>query len=171
MSNDLQSSVPLTDSARRVLRHVRERACDRGMVAGELTEATADMLAVLSMIRWERKVGRVALEHLGVELNDLAEELDTAIVSVGQHARSPTGPSVETDETGQARLAVDLTTPLQPLVDRAAHEATTLGHNYIGTEHLLLAAIRSTDATLQAIWTRHGVTYERAGQAIRALLI
>jgi hypothetical protein len=55
--------------------------------------------------------------------------------------------------------------PLTPLakdaVGRALREALTLGHNYIGTEHILLALLDDTEGTAAAILTSLGVTLDR----------
>jgi hypothetical protein len=80
-----------TDAAQRVVRHISERVMDRGMVAGELTEATAGMLAILSILRWERKVALTALERLGTDLDKLARDVDAAIEAEGRSSRQPDG--------------------------------------------------------------------------------
>src|SRR5688500_1152862 len=131
----------VTDSARRVLRHVSERSMDRGMFAGELTEATAAMLAVLSIVRWERKLARAALEQIGIDLCRFGQAVDDAIVSEGESVRRPGGPQFDILPSGQRAILVDRRTPLQPLLDRAEKESRDLQHNWIGTEHLLLAAV------------------------------
>src|SRR5262245_32417300 len=136
------SARHFTDSAQRAIDHVRERAGDRGMFSGELNEATAGMLVLLSILRWERKVGRAAFERLGVDHDALAREVDAAINEEGRKARKPGGPQFKTLPSGERAIVTDMETPMRPLLDRAEHEALALGHDWVGTEHLALAAVR-----------------------------
>jgi ATP-dependent Clp protease ATP-binding subunit ClpA len=55
------------------------------------------------------------------------------------------------------------------VVDLARHEARTLGHNYIGTEHLLLGLIREGGGAAQLL-AGAGVDYDRARQQVIELL-
>ena len=91
------SARHFTDCAQRTIGHARDRAMDRGMLAGELTETTAGMLAILSMLRWERKLSRVALERLCVDSDDLARDVDEAIDAIGADIRDALGPSQTID--------------------------------------------------------------------------
>jgi ATP-dependent Clp protease ATP-binding subunit ClpA len=51
----------------------------------------------------------------------------------------------------------------------AQHEARTLGHDYIGTEHILLALIREGGGEAQLL-ARAGVDLDRARQQVVELL-
>jgi ATP-dependent Clp protease ATP-binding subunit ClpA len=164
------SARHFTDAAQRVVEHIKDRALDRGMISGELTEATTGMLALLSMLRWERKVGRAALERMGVSLDALARELDAAIDEEGREARRPGGPRFETLPSGARAVFVDTQTPRRPLLDQAEHEALSLGHNWVGTEHLLLAAVRQACPRLQDTLRRHAITYDGVRKVILDLL-
>lgn len=159
-----------TDSARRVIRHIADRALDRGMVAGELTEATAGMLAVLSILRWERKVARAVLEQLEADLDRLARDIDEAIRTEGLLARNPDGPQFSPSTSGERHLEVDIATPLQPLVEQAERESQLIGHDWVGTEHVLLAAVRLACPRFRDVLDRHGVTRERVQKSIFDLL-
>jgi ATP-dependent Clp protease ATP-binding subunit ClpC len=55
------------------------------------------------------------------------------------------------------------------VVDLARHEARTLGHSYIGTEHLLLGLIREGGGAAQLL-AGAGVDYDRARQQVIELL-
>ena len=159
-----------TDSARRVLRHVSERASDRGMIAGELTEATAGMLAVLSIVRWEQKVGRAALERLLIDLGKFGQALDEAITIEGEGSKRPAGPHFVKMPTGQEAIFTDTRTPLIPLLDRAEVEARELEHDWKGTEHLLLAAVSLACARFQRILEEYGASHDALKLAVRELL-
>jgi ATP-dependent Clp protease ATP-binding subunit ClpA len=164
------TSRHFTDSAKRVVRHICERAIERHMVAGELTEATAEMLAILSMLRWERKLGKAAMERLVEDCDALARELDGTIARVGKDERRPDGPQVETLPSGQASIVVDMGPPLKKLLDQAERESQALGQNWVGTEHLMLAAIHSECPELREVLRRYGVDYDKVKQAILDLI-
>jgi ATP-dependent Clp protease ATP-binding subunit ClpA len=164
------SARHFTDAAQRVIEHIVDRAFDRGMISGELTEATGGMLALLSMLRWERKLGRAALEQIGVTLDTLAREVDSGIDEEGREARRPEGPCFETLPSGGRALLVDTQTPLRTLLDQAEHEALNLGHNWVGTEHLLLAVIHHACPRLQVTLRRHAITHDAVRQAVLNLL-
>ena len=55
------------------------------------------------------------------------------------------------------------------VVDLARHEARTLGHNYIGTEHILLGLIREGGGAAQLL-AGAGVDHDRARQQVTELL-
>jgi ATP-dependent Clp protease ATP-binding subunit ClpA len=160
-----------TDGAERVIRHLRERAHDRGMGRGGLTEATAGMLAVLAILRWERKVALAALETLGADLDRLARDLDHAIEVEARLAQEAGGPPRVTSlPSGQRVLVVDTDTPCRPLIEQAVGESRMRGRNYVGSEHVLLAAVRSACPRFRDVLDRHRVTYERVEQAVLDLL-
>jgi hypothetical protein len=159
-----------TDGAELTIRQVRERAADRGMIRGEFTEATAGMLAVLSILRWERKVGRVALELLGTDLDGLARDLDQVIEDEGRSSRRSEEYPFVVLPSGQRGIVVDDDTPRRPLVEQAEGEARMRGRNYVGSEHVLLAAVRFACPRFRDVLERHRVTYERVDQAVLDLL-
>jgi hypothetical protein len=155
-----------TDSAHRVVRHIAERAMDRGMFAGELTEATVGMLAVLSILRWERNVALAALERLGANLDRLGRDLDGSIDAEGRSSRRADGPRFETLASGQRAIVLDRDTPRRPLLGHAEHEALSLGHDWVGTEHLLLAAVRFASPGFREVLDRQAISYDRVREAV-----
>jgi ATP-dependent Clp protease ATP-binding subunit ClpC len=68
---------------------------------------------------------------------------------VGQGQKPTTG---ETGLTPRAKKVIELA------IDEARH----LGHNYIGTEHLLLGLLRETGGVASAVLDNFGITLERA---------
>src|SRR3982751_2634243 len=64
----------ITDSAQRILKQVPGRASDRGLYV--VDRSSLLMLVLWSLVLWERKVGRVALEEMGIDPFDLARRLD-----------------------------------------------------------------------------------------------
>jgi hypothetical protein len=140
-------------------------------VSDEITEQTIPMLALWSVLRWERKVGLVALERMGVETVALAHDVGRALDVACAEIRQRTGPpKLQTLPSGQRGIVVDFRTPLAPLLSAAEHEALGLGHNWVGSEHLVLAIIRLADPRLCEVLERHRVIYNEVRQAVLDLL-
>src|SRR6516165_3996726 len=102
-------------------------------MSSEVTEQTVPMLALWSILRWERKVGLVALERMGVEVDALAKDVDRALHAACAEIRRQAGPpESQTLSSDQRAIVVDFDTPLEPLLAAAEHEALGLGHNWVG---------------------------------------
>src|SRR5207249_4433867 len=101
-----------------IVEQLDSRAADRSMGATERTEETVTMLLLWSLLRWERKVGLVALEQCGVETDPLAQGVDTLLREVCAEARrSPaTRRQFQVLPSGVRVQIVDLRTPLEPLL-------------------------------------------------------
>ena len=61
---------------------------------------------------------------------------------------------------------IGLTPRAKQILQLAFNEAQQLGHNYIGTEHLLLAIIREGEGLGAQILKKHGVSHTKARQAV-----
>jgi len=157
-----------TTSAIYIVDQIWHRAADRSMGSAELTEQTTTMLLLWSLLRWERKVGLVAHEHSGVELDSLARDLDALL----REASSDAGKQLADLRqytilaTGKRAEIIDFRTPLEPVLAQAEHEALALGHNYVGTEHLLLAMINRACPRLLYLLAKHSVSYDRIRQSV-----
>lgn len=171
MINEKWTARHITDAAQEILSHIPHRARDRSLMA--IDAATNVMLVLWSLLSWERKVGRVALEEIGVDTFDLARDLDYILTE--KKLAQP----VEYDKarcslilvsTGEPYEQLHFETLLEPMLQQAELEAKLLGHNYIGTEHLLLAITRTTDAPLSTLLQRYNINHERVKTAILALL-
>src|SRR5437879_2980653 len=68
------SARHITGSAQRILEQISSRASERGLFI--LDGSSVVTMALWSLLLWERKVGRVALERIGVDPFDLARALD-----------------------------------------------------------------------------------------------
>lgn len=55
-------------------------------------------------------------------------------------------------------------------LENALRESLQLGHNYIGTEHMLLGLIRTTDSRAARVLSDLGATFERVRAQVLALL-
>jgi len=101
---------------------------------------------LLGLAREEEGVAAKVLTNLGVSLNKVRSAVE--FIS-GRGERPSTG---ETGLTPRAKRVIEL----------AIDEARQLGHNYIGTEHLLLGLLREGEGVAAGVLDSLGVTLERA---------
>src|SRR5438874_3826204 len=92
----------------------------------------------------------------------LAGSLDA--VSEAAHARLTPGDSK--GQSGHLPLALDA----KHALGEAISVAMELGHNYIGTEHILLGLVRVPEGTGAEVLTGLGVTYDRVRDTVVAML-
>src|SRR5918996_774462 len=107
--------------------------------------------ALLGIIDEGGNLALRALESLDVEVADLRAEL---VASMG-----PPAPAVSSDHL-----------PFTPLAKRALEAATkealTLAHNYIGTEHLLLALLATEEGLASQVLRRMGLELRTTRRAV-----
>jgi hypothetical protein len=168
--HDELSGRHFTTSAIHIVEQLWPRAADRS-ISSEATEQTMLMLALWSVLRWEQKVGLVALERMGVETDALVRDVDRALKAACAQARKQSGPAkLQTLPSGKRVAVLDFRTPLAPLLNAAEHEAIGLGHKWVGSEHLVLAIIKLADPALREVLERHRVTYDEVRNAVLDLL-
>ncbi len=109
---------------------------------------------LLGLLREEEGLGAQALESFGLTLDGVRAQL-VGIVGRG------TEPS-----SGQ----IPFTPRAQRVLELALREALSLGHNNIGTEHLLLAVVSEQDGVAVRILTELGIGTEELREATSALL-
>src|SRR5262245_44143268 len=68
------SARHITDSTQQILEQIPSRAGSRGLPIVDAQSIV--MMALWSLLLWERKLGRVALERMGVDPFNLARDLD-----------------------------------------------------------------------------------------------
>jgi len=161
MSNRSLADRRFTDETRLIVAQIPQRALSRGLF--QLDDTSVPALALWTLIRWERKVGLAALEKMHVDLDGLAHKLDELLSQKAEEnppRRSKDGRTIIWDSSG----------PLEPLLDQAEIEARTLQHNYVGSEHLLLAIITKAETQLSSILDAHLISYETAQKTILELL-
>jgi ATP-dependent Clp protease ATP-binding subunit ClpA len=56
------------------------------------------------------------------------------------------------------------------VLEYSIEESRLLGHNHVGTEHLLLGLVRETEGIAAVVLTDFGLTLDRTREAIRSLL-
>src|SRR6201987_5214016 len=137
-----------TDRARRVVVLAQEEArmLHHGYVGTEHL--------LLGLIHEGEGVAAKALESLGITLDAVRQQVKE-IIGRGQQA-----PSGHIPFTPRAKKVLEL----------SLREADGLGHNYIGTEHILLGLIREGSGVAAQVMVRLGADLSRARQQVVQLL-
>ena len=157
-----------TQRARRVILLGQEEAGKRG----NLDVCTHHLL--LGILRDESCVAAHLLTRMQIPLPNVRTQLESAMQHlprpivvapkkpslIGQLFGAKTRPA---PTVAAAALAEPKLTPLaKRVLELAVDEARRLQHDYIGTEHLLLALIRQDTATAALVLFKSGVTLEKA---------
>jgi Clp amino terminal domain, pathogenicity island component len=104
--------------------------------------------------RWEG-IGARVLNRLQVQPSDVREQIET-LHPVG---KQPVGDG-QIGITQQGKASIEL----------AVQEARSLGHHYLGTEHLLLGLPREEAGLVSQVLLRSGVTLEKAREVVKHCL-
>ncbi len=140
-----------------------ERFTDRARRVAVLAEEEARMLhhnyigtehILLGLIREGGGVAAQALESLGISLEAVRQQVE-GIICLGQQA-----PSGHIPFTPRAKKVLEL----------SLREALALGHNYIGTEHILLGLMREGDGTAARVLVSLGADLSRVRPQVLQLL-
>jgi prophage maintenance system killer protein len=109
---------------------------------------------LLGLIHEGGGVAAKSLESLGISLGAVRQQVEQ-IIGQGQQA-----PSGHLHFTPRAKKVLEL----------SLQEALRLGHNYIGTEHILLGLIREGEGVAAQVLTRLGAEHDRVHAAVLQLL-
>ena len=140
-----------------------ERFTDRARRVVVLAQEEARMLnhdyigtehILLGLIHEGEGVAAKALESLGISLEAVRQQVEE-IIGRGQQA-----PSGHIPFTPRAKKVFEL----------SLREALQLGHNYIGTEHILLGLIREGDGVAAQVLVKLGADLNRVRQQVIQLL-
>ena len=101
---------------------------------------------LLGLVREEEGVAAKVMINLGVSLN----KVRSAVEFISARGEKPS--AGETGLTPRAKRVIEL----------AIDEARQMGHNYIGTEHLLLGLLREGEGVAAGVLESLGITMERA---------
>jgi len=138
-----------TERARRVILLAREEAkrLDHDYLGTEHL--------LLGLIREGEGVAALALQNLGIDLEQVRQEVEKAVGKGG----------------GSLFLGqIPFTPRAKKVLELAVTEARNLGHNYIGTEHLLLGLIREGEGVAAQILTNLGADLEKVREEVVDLL-
>ncbi|MDP2730895.1 MAG: ATP-dependent Clp protease ATP-binding subunit [Dehalococcoidales bacterium] len=109
---------------------------------------------LLGLIREEDGMAARVLANLGISLSKVRSAVEF-IIGRGEKARS-----------GE----IGLTPRAKRVIELAIDEARQLGHNYIGTEHLLLGLLHEGEGVAASVLDSFGVTLERTRSEATRLL-
>ncbi len=101
---------------------------------------------LLGLVREEEGVAARVLTNLGIGLGKVRSAVEFII---GRGEKPGSG---ETGLTPRAKKVIEL----------AIDEARQMGHNYIGTEHLMLGLLREGEGVASSVLDSFGITLERA---------
>jgi ATP-dependent Clp protease ATP-binding subunit ClpC len=137
-----------TERARRVLTAAQEEAqhLNHNYIGTEHI--------LLGLIREEEGVAAKVLISMGVTLSKVRSAVEYII---GRGEKASTG-------------EIGLTPRAKRVIELAIDEARRLGHNYIGTEHLLLGLLHEGEGVAAGVLESFGITLEQArAEVVRAL--
>jgi ATP-dependent Clp protease ATP-binding subunit ClpC len=137
-----------TDRARRVVVHAQEEA----RLLNHNYLGTEHLL--LGLVSEGQGVAAKALESLGISLDGVRAQVQ-AIIGQGQSA--PTG-------------HIPFTPRAKRVLELSLREAKQLGHNYIGTEHILLGLIREREGVAAQVLVTLGGDLSRVRRQVIQLL-
>ncbi len=109
---------------------------------------------LLGLVKEGSGVAASVLRKLGVDLSEVRQRIED-IVEPGPATRAGRLP-----QTPKAKSALEY----------AIQEARGLGHQYVGTEHLLLGLLREDEGVASMVLLQSGVSTESARAEILALL-
>ncbi|MDQ6927385.1 MAG: ATP-dependent Clp protease ATP-binding subunit [Actinomycetota bacterium] len=137
-----------TDRARRVVVLAQEEA----RLLNHNYIGTEHIL--LGLIHEGEGVAAQALEQLGISLEAVRTQVEEII---GQGGSSPSG-------------HIPFTPRAKKVLELSLREALQLGHNYIGTEHILLGLIREGEGVAAQVLVKLGADLSRVRQQVIQLL-
>ncbi|HYU59003.1 MAG TPA: ATP-dependent Clp protease ATP-binding subunit [Actinomycetota bacterium] len=137
-----------TDRARRVVVLAQEEA----RLLNHNYIGTEHIL--LGLIHEGEGVAAKALESLGISLEAVRQQVEEII---GQGQAAPTG-------------HIPFTPRAKKVLELSLREALQLGHNYIGTEHILLGLIREGEGVAAQVLQKLGADLNRVRQQVIQLL-
>ena len=140
-----------------------ERFTDRARRVVVLAQEEARMLnhnyigtehILLGLIHEGEGVAAKALQSLGISLEAVRQQVEEII---GQGQQAPSG-------------HIPFTPRAKKVLELSLREALQLGHNYIGTEHILLGLIREGEGVAAQVLVKLGADLNRMRQQVIQLL-
>ncbi|MBW1639984.1 MULTISPECIES: ATP-dependent Clp protease ATP-binding subunit [Microbacterium] len=140
-----------------------ERFTDRARRVVVLAQEEAKMLnhnyigtehILLGLIHEGEGAAAKALESLGISLDAVREQVQDII---GQGQQQPTG-------------HIPFTPRAKKVLELSLREALQLGHNYIGTEHILLGLIREGEGVAAQVLVKLGADLNKVRQQVIQML-
>jgi ATP-dependent Clp protease ATP-binding subunit ClpA len=124
---------------------------DAGLEAGELRREIAALVG-----RGPAGIDGDALAAIGIDLDRVREAVEASFGEGALESRRPGG-------------RIPFTARAKKVLELALREAKHLGHNSIGTEHILLGLVRAEGIAAELLGAR-GLTPERVRELVREAL-
>jgi hypothetical protein len=121
-------------------------------------DAASGLLLLWTILRWERTFLIRCLEDLGVNLDRFGRAVDDRLRRILK-----TVPSERLPKAAAYRSLTDFS---RRWLDRAARQAQSLGHDFLGTEHLFLALAAEGGEPLQSVFAEFDLPYDKVKNAI-----
>ncbi|RJQ32095.1 MAG: ATP-dependent Clp protease ATP-binding subunit [Actinobacteria bacterium] len=137
-----------TEKARRVVVYAQEEA----RMLNQNYIGTEHLL--LGLIREEEGIAARAIKNIGINLEDVRTQVEDII------GKGTSTPSAHIPFTPRAKKVLEL----------SLRESLQLGHNYIGTEHILLGLIREGEGIAARVLTNLGADLEKVRSQVIELL-
>jgi ATP-dependent Clp protease ATP-binding subunit ClpC len=137
-----------TDRARRVVVLAKEEASahSHGLIAPEHL--------LMGIIKEGEGTGYQALEHMDISIEKLTNDVEERFKKL------------EVDSEARTKFSGEAS----KIMSRALRDAIQMGHNYIGTEHLLLA-LTNIESETSELLAKHGATNDVTKKSILEIII
>jgi prophage maintenance system killer protein len=109
---------------------------------------------LLGLLAEGEGVAALVLESLGITLEETRDQVDQM---AGRGQGTPAG-------------RIPFTPPTKQVLARSLREAVQLGHNYVGTEHILLSLLAEGDGTTAQVLAGRGAGYDLVREQVVAVL-
>lgn len=110
---------------------------------------------LLGLLELKEGIAYAALQHLKIDIAALQQTVD-AEAKIGK--------------AKEIRPTIPYTPMVAKVLKNGAVEATLLGHDYLGTEHVLLGILRGRCGIAGSVLGRCGLKLEATRDAVRAVL-
>jgi ATP-dependent Clp protease ATP-binding subunit ClpC len=146
----LRNSWNVTERLKQVMALAERSALAHGH------DAVSPAHLALGLIDEGEGLATTALQYHGFSLASVREDVEHLLGSPGNAATTP--------------RSLELTHDAQAVVAVAQSEATTLGHSYLGTEHLLLGLLADPETPIAQLLTVRGFSVTEARARIQWIL-
>jgi tetratricopeptide (TPR) repeat protein len=136
-----------TQGARRILSHAQDNAVNLG---------SARIMPCHVLLAFTQEPDTIAyrvITELGINEAEVLGKIQAAY-----------------PQTAELTAPIDLAPESKKMLEHAVDEARRMGHNYIGTEHLLLGVMRESDIATKALFEQHALAVATIRDKVKAHL-
>lgn len=140
----------------------------------KFTERARKVLTLASEEAHQYHHSGVGTDHLLLAIMSEGEGVAARALDLLQVPEDELRKQIETLHPAEEQLVGDgmigMTPQGKESIELAVQEARSLGHHYIGTEHLLLGLLREEEDIASQVLRKSGVTLENARERVKQLL-